>query len=257
MNQPDPNQYPQPDQQQYQQQPHPQQMPPGQYPPGQYPQPYPQRQGGGSKVAIIIVCVVVGLLFLGGLLVGILSVAVMPKLTEAKTKLEVKQLNDLQAGLQNIAADASKKRKLHSKTLKDTRGERFWTNALEQEVIDDGLAPRMTSLLSHTDTALQNYRGGTPVPAGSFVSYTAPRSDQLLSAMSRKGDNRCVLITWNSRNWNNQGGDRVPVVWSDEHSAKWMTFGEANVDWNITREEWDDPANKLFGKKAPFEYTYD
>ena len=251
MNQPDPQQYQQ-QPGQSQQQPYPQQMPQGQYPP-----PYPPPQGGGSKVAIIVVCVVVGVVVLGGLLVGILSVAVIPKLTEAQTKLEIKQLNDLQSGLQNIAADSAKKKKLRAKKLKDTQGEEFWTSALYEGVIDDKLAPKLTSLFSNRDVALKSYREGTPVPEGSFVSYTAPRSDKLLLAMNQKGTERCVLVTWNSRNWNNHGGETVPVVWSDGQSATWITFEEAQRDWGITRAEWDDPAGKLFGKKAPFQFTYE
>ena len=229
-------------------------------PPGQYPQYPPPKQGmsSGAKIAIIIGCVVLGLMVLFGVFVGILAVAVTPKLTEARTKLELKQMEDLRSGLLNIVVDSSKRVKLaKDKQIKDTRGEEFWIAALENGVIDEQLAPRLTSLMSTNETSLRDYRTGDGIPSGMHVSFTAPKANEMMAVMNRRGTKRCVVITWNSRNWKNENGDRVPVVWSDEESPMWMTFEEAQRDWGITRAEWDDPRGHLFGKKEPFQFTFE
>ncbi|MCZ7604705.1 MAG: prepilin-type N-terminal cleavage/methylation domain-containing protein [Planctomycetota bacterium] len=98
---------------------------------------------------LVELMVVIGIL---GLLVGILAVAVIPKLTEAKNKLEVKQVGDLMAGFQNIAADDAKKRKLKDKNIKDTKGEKFYEAAFKKKLLEDGLLSKIVSLNSTTDS---------------------------------------------------------------------------------------------------------
>ena len=241
----------------------PQQPPPGQYgPPGAYPPPgqyYPPPTEGmsGTKLALIIVGAVFGVLFLGGVLVGVLAVAVTPKLTEAKTKLEAKQMGDLRNSLLNIAADETKKQKLRVREVKDAKGEEFWMQALQHEILDPGLSKKVVSLNSRTDSPLGPGQVATAGGTTGHASYTAPKGSGLLRAMSLKGAKRCVVVTFNSRNWNNYPDAGVPCIWSDSDVITWMKFEEAQRDWGITAEEWADPAGKLFGKKAPFENTYD
>ena len=64
-----------------------------------YPQPYPPPKQGmsGLKIALIIGGVLMAVMVLGGVLVGVLAVATIPKLTEAKAKLELKQAGELEA----------------------------------------------------------------------------------------------------------------------------------------------------------------
>ncbi|MCC7510406.1 MAG: hypothetical protein IT464_13680 [Planctomycetes bacterium] len=239
---------------------------PGQpYPPNMQGQPYPpyppyppQKQGmSGGKIALIIVGVVFAVLFLGGLLVGVLAVATVPKINAAKNKLELKQLGDLETGLRNIAVDNAKKMSLKNPTLADASGRDFYERAFKKKLLDDGLVNKICSLNSSDSPADKSFiDGGGSLPSTS-CSYTAPRGGELLSLMIRKGSKRTVLITFNSRNWNNYANDGVPVVWSDGETPVFMTFDEAQRDWGITRAEWDDPAGKLFGKKAPFDHTYE
>lgn len=238
---------------------------PGQpYPPNMQGQPYPPyppypppKQGmSGGKIALIIVGIVFALLFLGGLLVGVLAVATVPKLAEAKVKLEIKQLGDLHNGMQNIAVDGSKKMHL-KKSLAEASGREFYEKALNRQLLDSMLAKKLCSL-NGTDTATDSsFIDGNGSLSANSCSYTAPKGGELLSLMARKGSKRTVLITFNSRNWNNYPNDGVPVVWSDGEAPVFMTFDEAQRDWGITRAEWDDPAGKLFGKKAPFDHTYE
>jgi hypothetical protein len=249
MNQPNPQQYPQ----QQPQQPYPQQMAPGQYPPGPYPQYPPPKQGmsSGAKIAIIIACVVVGVFVLGGVLVGVLAVATVPKLAEAQQKLEIKQVGDQVAALQSVAADDMKKRKLRRHG--ELAGAELWSAMLRDDMVDGALTPRLVSLNTTTDTPASSPHSVGP----NNCSYTLPRGDQLMRVMGRRGGERTVLITFNSRNWNNYPNQGVVVQWSDSEMAEWMTFEQAQADWGITQAEWNDPAGKLFGKKAPFQHTYE
>jgi hypothetical protein len=87
-------------------------------------------------------------------------------------------------------------------------------------------------------------------------SYTAPRANELLRVMQFSGRDRCVLVTFNSRNWGNYDMHGVVASWSDGQIG-WLTFEQARDEWGITQEEWADPAGKLFGKKAPFQHTFE
>jgi hypothetical protein len=205
----------------------------------------------GLKIALIVLGIGFGLLFIGGLLVGILAVAVTPKLGAAKEKLELKQMGDLEAGLRQIARDDAKKKRLKGPTLANAKGADFWNGCLENGLLDRELGRKLTSL-NGTEQASE----GVPLPA-SAISYTSPKGSDLLVVMTSKSSKRCVVFTWNSRNWRNLGGDQVPVVWSDGEMPVYMTFDEAQSDWGITRAEWDDPAGQLFGTKAPFQNTYE
>jgi len=224
--------------------------PPGYAP---YPQPYPpQRKGmSGLMIGLIIGGILFGVLFIGGLLVGILAVATVPKLTEANEKLDAKQLGDLTEGLRQIQVDDAKKSRLKKSKLRDTRGAEFWGAAIQEGVLDPELGKRLTSLCGRDVVSTS-----TPPPA-SAISFTAPQGSQLMKVLGSKGKERCIVMTYNSRNWRNLGGDRVPVMWSDGDRGEIMSFDDAQRDWGITRAEWDDPAGQLFGKKAPFHHTYD
>jgi hypothetical protein len=243
--------------------PHPQEPVPAGFQQPAYPQagaPYPQqayapypppKQGmSGAKIALIVCGFIFGVLLLFGVLVGVLAVATIPKLTEAKDKLEIKQMGDLYAGLQQISADDRKKKQIRGQLLGRTEGADFWYTAIDEGLLDSSLSRKLVSLHSN------DVKHEPPVPA-SGISYTAPKGGELFMVMSRKGSERCVLFTWNSRNWRNAKGERVPIAWSDSDAIQWVTFEEAQADWGISRAEWDDPAGKLFGKKAPFQFTYE
>lgn len=245
-------------------QPYPQQAHPGQPYPQQphagqpYPPYPPPKQGmSGGKIALIIGGVVLGLMVVFGLLVGVLAVATIPKLTDAKTKLELKQLGDLQTGLHNIAADDAKRRRLKAPPLGHASGREFYEHAFKRKLLDAMLVDKICSLNGADTPADKSFIDGNGSLPATSCSFTAPKGSDLLSVMARKGSNRTVLITANSRNWNNYPDLGVPVVWSDGETPVFMTFEEANRDWGITREEWDNPAGKLFGKKAPFDKTYE
>ena len=158
---------------------------------------------------------------------------------------------------QNIAADSSKKDKLRSKAIKDARGEELWMQMLQNGMIEPEMSKRLVSLNSRTDSVLASSQVTSAAGSTGHCSFTAPSGARLLQTLSMKGPKRCVVITLNSRNWNNYPDAGVPCVWSDSDIVTWMKFEEAQRDWGITADEWADPGNKLLGKKAPFENTYD
>ena len=200
--------------------------------------------------------VVIGIL---GLLVGILAVAVIPKLTEAKNKLEVKQVGDLMAGFQNLAADDSKKKLLRHKDVKDTKGEKCDEAAFKKKLFDDGLISKIVSLNSKTDAKADKVwiEEGGEMPANS-CSYTAPAASKVLSVMSMKGNKRTIFLTFNSRNWSNYPDAGAIVQWSDGDTAEYMTKETATDDpFNLDGETWDNNPSEIIGEKKPFDNTFE
>ena len=199
--------------------------------------------------------VVIGIL---GLLVGILAVAVIPKLTEAQNKLEIKQVGDLMAGFQNIASDPAKKKKLRQPKVKDTKGEKFYEAAFKYKILEDGLIPKVVGLNSNTDTKAGKewLEGDGEMPPNS-CSYTAPKASKLLEVMNMKGSKRKVILSFNSRNWFNYGDAGVIVQWSDAETAEYITVDVATEDpWNLDEKAWNENPDEIIGEKAPFDLTY-
>lgn len=200
--------------------------------------------------------VVIGIL---GLLVGILAVAVIPRLTEAKNKLEVKQVGDLMAGFQGIAADDSKRGKLGKKGVAEAKGEKLYEALFKKRLLDDALLSKIVSLNTKTDNkadkAWIEEEGGT-MPANS-VSYTAPKGDDLMKVMSLKGKGRKIVLTFNSRNWLNYEDQGAIVQWSDGETAQYMNKEEATDEHNLDAETWTNSPSEIIGEKAPFDRTFE
>lgn len=204
---------------------------------------------------LVELMVVIGIL---GLLVGILAVAVIPKLTEAKGKLEVKQVGDLMAGFQNLAADDAKKKTLRHKDVKDTKGVKFYEVAFKKNLFDDGLVSKIVSLNSKTDAKADKEWIETDgdMPANS-CSYTSPIGGKILSVMSMKGKSRTIFLTFNEDNWGNYPDEGVIVQWSDGDTAEYMTKEMAMDDpFNLDGDTWDNNPGEIIGEKKPFENTF-
>jgi hypothetical protein len=223
--------------------------------PPQYAQYPPPRQSNPLKVVLIVVGVVVGVLFLGGMLVGILAVATLPKLVAAKAELDQKNAHELLFALQDATVDNKKKRAFNS--MQDKSGLDFWNECFKQDVIDRRLLSKVVSLGSAA--------GDLPAKPQEFdarglqannCSFTSPRGRDVPLVLNLRGSKRAVVLTFDSRNWNNFRDKGVLVVWS-EGNPEWLTFENARSQYGITQAEWDDPVGQLFGKKAPFQYTHE
>lgn len=170
--------------------------------------------------------------------------------------LEVKQMGDIRAALDQAFADERFLKLAESEP--DVRGERMWARLIQERLIDEGNIGKLVSLNSPTDVKpyREDVMGGRPT-SEPWCSYTAPSLGKLRKLYGHGGDDRAVLITFNARNWNNYPDEGIVVFWTDADVAEFLPFEYFEENYGITEEEWADPAGKLFGKKAPFQYTYE
>lgn len=174
-------------------------------------------------------------------------------------KLEVKQLGDLQAALKEVAHDPTRAAQLQDEAVRELRGAAFYEAILKCRVIEDRYLSKLVSLRSVTDFKADKSwieESGGRMPANT-CSYTGPVAGTLAELLARKGEARVVLITFNSRNWNNYPDHGVIIFWTESDTAEFLPFEYFEEHYGITADEWADPAGKLFGKKAPFEFTYE
>lgn len=198
--------------------------------------------------------VVIGIL---GLLVGILAVAVIPKLAQASAKLEVKQVGDLMQAIQQIPIDNKKKRELQGSTLKDAKGQKFYELCIKKKLLDPEVVNKLVSLNSKVDTkAGTDWIESGEMPANS-CSYTSPKGSDLLSVLNSKGNQKTVVLTFNSANWSNYENEGVIIYWSDADTAEYMTADNASSSWNIDAATFKDNAKDIIGNKKPFNRTYE
>lgn len=198
--------------------------------------------------------VVIGIL---GLLVGILAVAVIPKLAQASAKLEVKQVGDLMQAIQQIPIDNKKKRELQGATLKDAKGQKFYEQCIKKKLLDSEIAGKLVSLNSKVDSkAGTEWIESGEMPANS-CSYTSPKGSDLLSVLNSKGTNKTVVLTFNSANWGNYDNEGVIIYWSDSDTAEYMTADKASSDFNIDATTFKDNPKDVIGNKKPFNRTYE
>jgi hypothetical protein len=176
----------------------------------------------------------------------------------SQPQLEVKMMEDLHHGV----VQASKQKQFDDLVVghPDASGERFWSILFTTGVLDPSYM-KLVSLRSPTDTKPDKawITTGETLPANG-CSYTSPRLGEFRRLLQPSDDGPWVLITFNSRNWNNYPDKGVMVVWSRQFPDRfvtWLTFEVASEQYGITAEEWADPAGKLFGKKPPFQHTYE
>ena len=195
---------------------------------------------------------------------GIMFVAILlmsscpPRISLAVDKLEQKQVSDIRTALEGMLADPDIRAELTSPEVQRHAGQDLYEVAFKRKLLKNSLIPKLVSLRSLTDqkagTEWLDDNGEFPPNA---CSYTAPKAGELADVLGRSGSDRCVVLTFNARNWRNYSDDSVIVLWSDDEIGEWFTFEEAEQEWGITEDEWADPAGMLFGKKAPFQFTYE
>jgi hypothetical protein len=174
----------------------------------------------------------------------------------SKTNLEVKQAGDVDALLRKAVADP----RFDALAASNPRaeGEQLWKVLIRGGLIDVQYVGKFTSLNSKMDMKPEyNEFLDNDAIEQPWCSYTAPRIGELKQLLLKKGKDRVVLFAFNSRNWDNYATAGVLIFWSDAEMATYVTRDEAHEEFGITAEEWADPAGKLFGKKAPFQFTYE
>ncbi len=208
-----------------------------------------------SGFTLVELMVVIGIL---GLLVGILAVAVIPKLTEAKNKLEIKQLGDIKTAFDNISIDKSKAGQLQKAPLKEARGRKFFEVAFKKKLLNDDLVGKIVSLNSGDTSADKAFITDENMELGELnCSYTAPIGGELLVLMKKTGKLRKVLITFNARNWLNYADHGTIIQFSDGETADYMNKDTAATEYQIDADTWDTNPADIIGNKPPFDKTYE
>lgn len=188
--------------------------------------------------------VVVALLVSAVLVVGICT----PRMGDRKDRLELKQLGD-------VAQQLHAKKSVPPE-LGEARGREFYEGAFNHGLLPPEILSKLVSLNGPDSPASKPEPGELVKLLPENCSYTGPQGNAITQLLRQRGPYRRVLMTFNAENWHNFPDHGVAVMWSDGE-AQWLTQEEAEDEWGITEEEWADPAGKLFGKKAPFEFTHE
>ncbi|MCC6574649.1 MAG: prepilin-type N-terminal cleavage/methylation domain-containing protein [Planctomycetes bacterium] len=215
----------------------------------------PYRKRSTKGFTLVELMVVIGIL---GLLVGILAVAVLPQLNKAQAQMELKQMGDLFAAVQSIAANQDAKRKLSGKAFKDTQGRSFWEACFKQKVLDTDMLRKVVSLQTKTDIAADpKIADGEGEFLQTNCSYTSPKGDQLLQTLGLRGKNKCIALCFDSRNWMNAPNNGVLVSWTDGEQSVYIDAATAESEYQISKTEWESPAENIIGRKGPWAKTFE
>lgn len=171
--------------------------------------------------------------------------------------LDQKNAGELMMGLQQSTIDVQTKKKY--KAMKEISGRAFWSECFKQKVLEAELMGKLASLGSAcgdtpTDGKWLDEEDGKLEQR--HCSYTSPKADQISYVLNLKGSKRCVLFTFDSRNWNNYGKKGVAVAWSDGESGDFLSPESAAVAWRISFDDWKEPATKVIGVVRPFDKTF-
>jgi prepilin-type N-terminal cleavage/methylation domain-containing protein len=203
---------------------------------------------------LVELMVVIGIL---GLLVGILAVAVIPRLTDAKNKLEVKQVGDIMQAINGINADSGKKAKLSKAPMKGTEGLKFFEKAFKAKVLDAEIISKIVSLNGPDSPADKGLADNADMELlSSNCSYTAPKAEELLTLMKKRGNDRKVLLTFDSDNWANYPDHGVIVQWTDADTAAYIMADEVEATYRIDATTFANPKD-VIGSKPPFDKTFE
>lgn len=189
-------------------------------------------------------------------LVGVSTGVAKAQMFASSSLLDLSNLEDLKQSLEQSTIEVNNKKKF--KAMKEIAGRAFWSECLRQKVIDAHMAGKLASLGSEagdlpSDGKWLDEENGKLDQR--HCSYTSPKADQLIPVINLKGSKRCVLVSFDSRNWNNYGKKGVLVMWS-EGDAEFLTEAALVEVWKHPAENWKDPAGKIIGQLRPFDRTF-
>lgn len=157
-------------------------------------------------------------------------------------------MGKLMSQYQGIAADDSKRRKLHK--MKEKSGKAYLVAAVKEGLFDESVIPQLV-IPNGLNTAAADASSLT----ADHVAFCAPKSNEVMIALNKRGREKKVVICPDAAHWK-MFGEEVPIQFSDVEKPVLTTYRDLK-DWDITKEDWADPKGKLFGKKAPFDMIYE
>jgi prepilin-type N-terminal cleavage/methylation domain-containing protein len=210
---------------------------------------FSRARAGFTLVELMVVIAILGLL------VSVLAFAVTRHFTKANADLDKVSMNKLYSALQQAGTDASFNKRFNDKANKDKDGHEFFEVCFRGGIFDGSDVDSIVSLGGPDSAADRASVGPKLELEESACSFTAPKMGELRSLLS--GKERTVVLCFNSRNWNNYDsiGYGALVAWSDGE-IEYITQEDAAANYNISAEEWANPAD-LFGKKKPFLHTHE
>lgn len=209
-----------------------------------------RKQRGFTLVELMVV---IGIL---GLLVGILAVAVLPRLKEARRNSEVINLGKVTQELELGLNTGSNRGRLHA--MGEKAGRAFWNEMFRHRILGSENLKNIVSLDSPEDSAAGSevFEAGGEGLRQNHCSYTSPKANEMLTVSGLKGSQRAVLFTYDRRNWQNYGEKGVIVVFSDSPTPEFLDAAMAELSHGLTANDWASPA-AMFGVKKPFHRTYE
>jgi hypothetical protein len=157
--------------------------------------------------------------------------------------------------LQQAGTNPSFTKRLNDKANRDKSGREFFEYCFQSGLLDGNDLKSVVSLGGPDAAAAREAVGREMKLDAASCSFTAPKLGEFRQLLT--GKERTVLFTFNSRNARNYDsiGYGMLVAWSDGE-VDYLTEQDAAEKYQISAEEWADPG-RLYGKKKPFEHTFE
>ena len=193
-----------------------------------------------------------------GLLAAVLTVAVSHQMVRSRAELERVAMKDLVAGLHQAQIDSRQARTLRSEQNRNLAGLEFWQACFKHKLLDEKLLAKLVGL-NGDDSALTDLPSEGAALRPENCSYTAPRMGELREVLNLAGKKKVVLLSHNGRNWGSYARlDYGPlVVWSDSELAEYADAASFKADYKLGDVDWEDPSQRVIGRRAPFHRTFE